>query len=733
MLLLRAKILVIVFVVLTSAFAAVHWPLRRSWRVDFRRDATDSHAPLPSPAPIAVCLVGSARAFEATGPSLLRHILLPARPSHLLLPARPSHLFLHAPLDETAAKLSFLRNFVTSSSSSGSSSTGSSGSNSPSKESGREGEVGNSDVAARDWARLVQENAVASVRIFPNSDVDETKYPTGVMYTKDSPSGLQGLLQYFRLVEGCWDMIQSFEATSAREATSAAPSLRYPWIVRARLDSLWTAPAPIPPPPTLPLPLPLVAPAAAADSAAGLTDGSSKAVGGFAYTVPYGWDWWGLNDRFGAGGREASGVAMRRLRALHLLERNRMRDLNSERAFKAQLALGNVKVQRANVPFCVLSRRTYWDGCAPTVFSINSSVLLNGAKCRPCSRPCATGDKARALIAPLGPSDPNWPGPGVVEGEVGVCDAARGWEGGWEGEFDAVMGEEMAAGRRQVVLESMGSIEECVKAWDEFHALTVSWDAPSSRAVCVRARLGGSSWVGGGPRSDGRFATFISLLAASSKVVAMREGQDVSSSPKPMSQGSQEVDQKIGSGGTRRLLGQRPSWQQRVDTEPNDDAGAVAPGTVAPGTVAPGTVAPGTVAPGRDTVPPGTGTVVPVDMGAFRAWTEDLSRRIKGISISHRPVAWLLAEPEKEDAPVDVILVPLSQTSASMIAQWSANNRAPPVCQLLLAASSYAELGLLEAAIQHLGNVRMQLEQCAFVRHGEGRHCTFYSELFCTR
>ncbi|CAI5522773.1 unnamed protein product [Closterium sp. Naga37s-1] len=611
MVLSRARTFVIVFAVLTAAFSAVHWPLRRSWRDNLvaPKGGGDDDPP------IAVCLVGSARAFEATGPSLLRHLLLPSAHPSPSLSHRPLHLFLHAPLDETAAKLSFLRSFASSSSST----------------SGNVGQnriAGSDDVVGQDWVRLARESAIAAVQIFPNTDVDETKYPTGVMFTGDSPSGLQGLLQYFRLVEGCWDMIQSFEATSA-QATSAPP-LRYNWIVRARLDSLWTAPASIqPPPPILPPSVPPIATTAAAPAAAAILNGIGLGDGvgdGLVYTIPYGWDWWGLNDRFGMGGRQASEAALKRLSALQLLARRKMRNLNSEGAFKAQLSLAGITVQRASLPFCVLSQRTYPDGCAPTVYSINSSVPLNGAKCRPCSRPCATGEKARALVSRIAPSEPNWPGPEAGEGEVGVCDAARGWEKGWESEFDAVMGEEMAEGRRQVVREAMGSIDECVLAWDEFRTLTfraltvswdapspravcvrahvgfppplnlldrfhpfrtltVSWDAPSPRAVCVRARMGGSAWVGGGPRADGRFSTFLSLLTASSQVVVEVEGSQ-DSNPLLTNQLSQEGGDGSSSGGVeRRLLD---------DTKAH--GAAVASDTVASDTVASDTVASDTVA-----------------------------------------------------------------------------------------------------------------------------------------
>ncbi|CAI5525773.1 unnamed protein product, partial [Closterium sp. Naga37s-1] len=685
MVLLRATAFVLVFAVLTAAFSAVHWPLRRSWIDDLIAPEERDDDP-----PIAVCLVGSARAFEATGPSLPRHLLLPSAhpsPQHLShrshlphLSHRPLHLFLHEPLDETSAKLSFLRSFVRSTSSGSWGSTISWGSG-ISWNSGLKRKARGNDVAARDWSQLARENAIAAVRVFPNNDVDETKYPTGVMFTGDSPSGLQGLLQYFRLVEGCWDMIQSFEATSA-------PPLRYNWIVRARLDSLWTAPAPIqPPPPILPPSVPAIATTAAAPAGAAAAVAAAAIVDdigvgdNLAYTIPYGSDWWGLNDRFGMGGRQASEAALKRLSALQLLARRKMRNLNSEGAFKAQLSLGGIKVQRASLPFCVLSQRTYTDGCAPTVYSLNSSVPLNGAKCRPCSRPCATGEKARALVSRIAPSEPNWPGPAAGEGEVGVCDAARGWEKGWEAEFDAVMGEDMAEGRRQVVQEAMGSIDECEQAWDEFHALTVSWDAPSPRAVCVRARMGPSAWVGGGPRGDGRFATFLSLLSASSNVVVVVEGgQD--SSMLQTNQQPLEGDETRGSAGVkRRLLGHlrhlrrllapdtvapgnlSPDTVAPGNVSPDTVApGNVSPGTVATGSVTPGVVAPGTVAPDTvaagASVSPGPDTVAPiVDVGVFSAWKKDLGRRIKGISISHRTLAWLQGEAAKEeDAPIDVLL-----------------------------------------------------------------------------
>ncbi|CAI5457687.1 unnamed protein product [Closterium sp. Yama58-4] len=585
------------------------------------------------------------------------------------------------------------------------------------------------------------------------------------MHTGDSPSGLQGLLQYFRLVEGCWDTIQSFEATSA------APPLRYNWIVRARLDSLWTAPAPIqPPPPILPPSVPPIATTTAAAPAAAATAAAAAAAaailngsgvgGGLAYMIPYGSDWWGLNDRFGMGGRQASAVAMKRLSALALLARSKMRGLNSERAFKAQLSFGGITVQRANLSFCVLSQRTYRDGCAPTVYSLNSSVPLNGAKCRPCSRPCATGEQARALLSRVAPSAPNWPGPAAGEGEVGVCDAARGWEEGWEGEFDAVMGGEMAEGRRKVMREAMGSIEECVKAWEEvsgdsgeeegwegeFDAVmgeemaegrrqvvreakgsieecVKAWDEvrlrgvgsgrgeiemrrgdASNGAACIlllflRANSGGvkrrlvrddtnahgaahqheevddTNAHGAAHQHEevddtnahGAAFASLSFLGVNSQVVVAVEGSQ-DSNALLTNQLSQEGDEGSSSGGVKRRMLRDDTTKAHGAAVASDTVAAdtvefdtvasdtETTDTVAPDTVTPETVQHGNIAPG--TLDADTGTVATaVDAGVLRAWKEDLGRRIKGISISHRPLAWLLSEAEKEGAPIDVLLV----------------------------------------------------------------------------
>ncbi|KAI3837733.1 hypothetical protein MKX03_008340 [Papaver bracteatum] len=128
---------------------------------------------------IAVCLVGGARKFEITGPSIAENILN-VYPN--------ADLFLNSPLDKDSFKFSILK-----------------------------------DIAPR----------IASIRIFKPTKLNETESQRRVLTPSGSPNGRQGLLQYFSLVEGCLTLINAFQIQN---------NFTYDWIVRTRVDGYWNAP-----------------------------------------------------------------------------------------------------------------------------------------------------------------------------------------------------------------------------------------------------------------------------------------------------------------------------------------------------------------------------------------------------------------------------------------------------------------------------------------------------------
>ncbi|RZC55965.1 hypothetical protein C5167_014824 [Papaver somniferum] len=128
---------------------------------------------------IAVCLVGGARKFELTGPSIAENILN-VYPN--------ADLFLNSPLDKDSFKFSIFK-----------------------------------DIAP----------SIASIRIFKPTKLDETEFQRRVLTPSGSPNGRQGLLQYFNLVEGCLTLINAFQIQN---------NFTYDWIVRTRVDGYWNAP-----------------------------------------------------------------------------------------------------------------------------------------------------------------------------------------------------------------------------------------------------------------------------------------------------------------------------------------------------------------------------------------------------------------------------------------------------------------------------------------------------------
>ncbi|GAB4828421.1 hypothetical protein Ancab_035419 [Ancistrocladus abbreviatus] len=335
---------------------------------------------------MAVCLVGGARRFELTGPSIVERILK-EYPN--------SDLFLNSPMDGNAYKLSLLK------------------------------------VAPR----------IAAVRIFEPKPIQETESQVRVLTAANSPNGIQGLLQYFNLVEGCLTIIHQYEERN---------NFAYDWIVRTRVDGYWSAPL----------------------------DPHSFIPG--QYLVPPGSAYGGLNDRLGIGDRNSSTVALSRISLIPELDSHGFHQLNSEAAFRAQLTTRKVPYRTQSQPFCIVTDRKY--GFPPFRYGVPVAALssrgpLSGAKCRPC-RPICAGACVEKVMSGL---DKGWSWIESRNGLLKLCDAHGEWEIGWERNFDRVVGKRLAEWRKRV----RGlKVEECIKDFDEMKRKAAIWDTPNVKEIC---------------------------------------------------------------------------------------------------------------------------------------------------------------------------------------------------------------------------------------------------------
>ncbi|XP_077246317.1 uncharacterized protein LOC143886264 [Tasmannia lanceolata] len=341
---------------------------------------------------IAICLVGGARRFELTGPSLIEN---------LLKPYPNSDLFLHSPLNAGSFMFSLLK------------------------------------VAPR----------IAGVRIFSPKRLPETKAQARVLTPNGSPNGIQGLVQYFNLVEGCLTMINAYQAQH---------NFTYDWVVRTRVDGYWSAPL----------------------------SPENFVIG--KYVVPQGSAYGGFNDRFGIGDLKTSTAALSRLSFIPKLDAAGYRNLNSESAFKAQLTVEGVANRVNRLPFCIVGVRTF--AYPPSRFgvpvaSMGSPGPLSGVKCLPCTPACVGPCVAKIVGTGL---DPGWGWTEWANGSLELCDARGPWEKGWEGIFDRLAGKKLAEGREKI---GRLKVEECVADFEEMRRRAVLWDAPAAEEIC-RVGLG---------------------------------------------------------------------------------------------------------------------------------------------------------------------------------------------------------------------------------------------------
>ncbi|RZC62942.1 hypothetical protein C5167_024709 [Papaver somniferum] len=337
---------------------------------------------------IAVCLVGGARKFELTGPSIIENVLN-VYPN--------ADLFLNSPLDKDSFKFSILK-----------------------------------DITPR----------IASIRIFKPTKLNETDFHRRVFTPNGSPHGIQGLLQYFSLVEGCLTLINAFQIQN---------NFTYDWIVRTRVDGYWNAPL-----------------------------SPDNFLPNDHYLVPSGSRYGGRNDRLGIGNLNTSKVALSRFSLIQQLDAAGFRQLNSETAFKAQLTSQGVKFFENRLPFCIVTAHKFEfppSRYGLPVAAMSSPGPLSGAYCRPCTLVCAGPCVADIMeILAIG-----WGRLNAENGTVQLCNAHGEWESGWENNFDRFAGEKLAELRKRVMELKF---EKCVQDFDEMKERTVNWDAPAAKQIC---------------------------------------------------------------------------------------------------------------------------------------------------------------------------------------------------------------------------------------------------------
>ncbi|XP_065881957.1 uncharacterized protein [Euphorbia lathyris] len=335
---------------------------------------------------IAVCLVGGARRFELTGPSIVESVLK-VYPN--------ADLFLHSPLDKNSFKFSLLK------------------------------------IAPR----------IAAIRIFKPRNINETEAEVRVLTSAGSPNGIQGLLQYFNLVEGCLTLIQEHQKQN---------QFIYDWIIRTRVDGYWNAPL-----------------------------HPSNFIPGH-YLIPPGSNYGGLNDRLGIGDYNSTVVALSRLSLIPKLDSIGYRNLNSETSFRAQLTSHGIYYKARRLPFCIVSDRRYVfppGQYGVPVAALSSPGPLSGAKCRPCT-PICEGKCVRETMSVL---DKGWSWTDWENGSLDLCNAQDEWEEGWEKIFDRVAGKKRAAVRKRIRDLKM---KECVADFNEMRWRTFRWDSPPADEIC---------------------------------------------------------------------------------------------------------------------------------------------------------------------------------------------------------------------------------------------------------
>ncbi|CAI5956264.1 unnamed protein product [Closterium sp. NIES-64] len=422
-----------------------------SIHIPFHLSPLLSTLPQPSLPALAVCLVGGARDLDATGPTITHHLL----PSLL-----PFDLFIHAPLDENAAKISALArahamhgDHATTSSSSSSSSSSSTD---------RRDDSSRSDNNEQQGAAGKMAGAIKGVRVFPVVPVDASLYPGSIIILPwGSPNGVQGILQYFRLIEGCLPLIEREEKTNR----AGQP---YRWVLRTRLDGYWREESVV------------------ALSRLAMLDEVNR-----------------YRQRIGVKRQMNSEITFKlqlKSRDISVQPATLPFCVLSRRAFPDACSSITVSIN-ASVPL----NGAKCQPCHPCAEGKEVEAILN-----------ATSPSSDKWLGPVQSGVAFCPG-GKGKGK-GRSSTDGSWPSDWEEIFRRTVGDELAARQRRI-RRRVGEIDTCTRFLEKMRATVSNWDAPSPLALCVRSALGAPT-VLGVPHDS--FPLFSPLLSPTSRILHLK-------------------------------------------------------------------------------------------------------------------------------------------------------------------------------------------------------------------
>ncbi|CAI5941573.1 unnamed protein product [Closterium sp. NIES-64] len=535
-------------------------------------------APTPYTGCTAVCLTGSARDFELTGPSIVARLL----PS--LRPHRPV-LFLVAPLDEHSHKLWALQWGLGMGRDGGSGGFGGQGGSGEQGE-GLAGGLGRNlkervDVESA-WEGGVELGAVqmgGSVWV----DVDEV-----VGDSKLYDNATARSMQYLQLLSSCLSVIDNYQ----HHHPSSPPFHR---LIHSRLDSYWSAPPSFSSAFSSPVPNTTASSFDAPGAAGSAGDATAARAPFLLHSPPF----LSFSRLLALSPSSPPPSPLSRL----LPSFHPHSNLSPKATLQACIESTGIHVARADWPLCTVSHQTFKHGRQGEVLvaSLQSRANLNGAKCWPCTpkytglealshmafvpasnrirspsaRPLNTSTESIYLcdtshpweiifkrfhillgrLLPTGSAPPQLilstralshmafvpvsnqirsPSADPVNAgsnSIQLCDASHPWELAWTDNYDAAAGSRLAGMRRAIsstnlkqYVQLMAQLQQQTSNWSAppsaaicLQQQTANWSAPPSAAICVRSLLGKISYVGSYGMS---FPTALAVITPNSVILS---------------------------------------------------------------------------------------------------------------------------------------------------------------------------------------------------------------------